>query len=54
VKFDFLVSVTVKNDALTRDAEASTLSIIIEEQLENSMMNIPWVLLVEVQEGQER
>jgi hypothetical protein len=45
VTFEYLVSVTIKNDALTRDTEPEVLSIFIQEKLcDNTIHELTWVI----------
>ena len=43
--FEFLISVEVKNDALTQEATPETLTIFIQDKLcDNTLHELPWVI----------
>jgi hypothetical protein len=45
VTFEYLISVTIKNDALTRDTEPEVLSTFIQDKLcDNTIHELPWVI----------
>jgi hypothetical protein len=39
----FHIAIGIKNDRLTRDAGDQTLSDILQDKIENSVMGLPWV-----------
>jgi hypothetical protein len=51
-----LISVGVKNDGLTQEAGQATLSAMIQERVEATVMELPWVtdmLVTTAQSGEE-
>jgi hypothetical protein len=49
--FEFLISVEVKNDALTQEATPETLSIFIQDKLcDNTLHELPWVIDSDIKE----
>ena len=45
MKFRFVVEIEVKNDALTREAGKSDITVMLQEHLEeNKLATLPWVV----------